>query len=354
MKSLLIMILGLVLLTTNGFCEDNSLIVGESGNVGIGTTNPQIGKLEVVKTAPGQEASLLSLRNMSSDANTAASLSFTTYHTSETARISAVDEITGNARTRLEFRTHNNANLNPRMIIDPDGNVGIGTTTPQIGKLEVVKTVPGQEASLLSLRNMSSNANTAASLSFTTYHTSETARISAVNEVTGGARTRLEFRTHNNANLDPRMIIDPDGNVGIGKENPSYKLDINGAIRGTNISPSDARFKTNITTLENALEKVTNLRGVTYEWTEPSKGVGDQIGVIAQEVEEVFPEVVSTDNDGYKSVAYAKLVGPIIEAVKTLDKENQKLTSICEQLAKENEGIKNELLELKQVIKNLQ
>ena len=46
----------------------------------------------------------------------------------------------------------------------------------------------------------------------------------------------------------------------------------------------------------------------TYEWTEPSRGVGSQIGVIAQEVEEIFPEAVLTDNEGYKSVAYAKLV----------------------------------------------
>lgn len=129
------------------------------------------------------------------------------------------------------------------------------------------------------------------------------------------------------------------GNVGIGSKYPAYKLDVDGTIRGINVSPSDVRWKTKVTSLENSLDKVSALRGVRYEWKDASKGTGDQIGLIAQEVETVFPEVVSTDKDGYKSVSYGKLVSPLIQAVK--------------ELKQENEGLKKEVSELKQLVQTL-
>ena len=135
------------------------------------------------------------------------------------------------------------------------------------------------------------------------------------------------------------------GNVGIGTTHPSYKLDVRGTIRGYNVSPSDVRWKTNIHTIENSLEKISKIRGVSYEWKEPLKGTGKQIGLIAQEVEKVFPEVVSADNKGYKSVAYAQLVGPLVEAVKELKKENDRLKQ-------DNKNIKKELDRLRIKIEN--
>jgi hypothetical protein len=90
---------------------------------------------------------------------------------------------------------------------------------------------------------------------------------------------------------------------------------------------SDARYKRNIVPIENALDTILNLRGVTYEWdTEKWKerGLpeGKQIGFIAQEVEKILPELVSTDKNGYKSVSYADAVPVLVEAVKTLKKDN--------------------------------
>jgi hypothetical protein len=78
---------------------------------------------------------------------------------------------------------------------------------------------------------------------------------------------------------------------------------------------SDVNFKTNINTIGNALNKVNALRGVSYNRidTETDKL---KIGVIAQEIEEILPEVVSTDKDGVKSVAYGNIVGLLIEAIK--------------------------------------
>lgn len=79
------------------------------------------------------------------------------------------------------------------------------------------------------------------------------------------------------------------------------------------VTYSDIRFKHNVVTIDNALDKVNALRGVSYE-----KDLKQCIGVIAQEVENVIPEVVHTDPDGMKSVAYGNIVGLLIESIKEL------------------------------------
>ena len=96
----------------------------------------------------------------------------------------------------------------------------------------------------------------------------------------------------------------------------------NGTVTATgNITAySDISLKENIETIPNALDKVLNLRGVEFD----RKDLSDkphQIGVIAQEVEEVIPEVVLTNEEGIKSVAYGNLVGLLIESIKELKAE---------------------------------
>ena len=86
---------------------------------------------------------------------------------------------------------------------------------------------------------------------------------------------------------------------------------------------SDAALKTNVEVIGNALEKVEAIRGVSYDWNEDGLALGlteaKQIGVIAQEVEAVLPEVVvQSAHEGYKTVKYDKLTALLIEAVKEL------------------------------------
>ena len=99
-----------------------------------------------------------------------------------------------------------------------------------------------------------------------------------------------------------------------------------GAILATNdvvaFASSDERLKENVASIENAVEKVEAIGGYTYNWI-PMEGVhvyGDMkdIGVIAQEVEKVLPELVSDRENGYKAVKYEKLTAVLIEAVKEL------------------------------------
>ena len=107
----------------------------------------------------------------------------------------------------------------------------------------------------------------------------------------------------------------------------STELSVTGEIvaSGDVCAYSDRRLKRNIETIDNALDKVNNLRGVTFE-----KGLQPSLGVIAQEVEEVLPELVKTDTDGMKSVAYGNMVGLLIEAIKEQQKQIQELKSKIE------------------------
>jgi len=87
------------------------------------------------------------------------------------------------------------------------------------------------------------------------------------------------------------------------------------SVTGDVDSSSDINLKDNVETIENAYDKVSNLRGVNFNWKDSGKY---SMGVIAQEVEEIIPEVVSTNEEGSKSVNYQAMVGVLIEAVKTL------------------------------------
>ncbi|MCI5056279.1 MAG: tail fiber domain-containing protein [Flavobacteriales bacterium] len=119
-----------------------------------------------------------------------------------------------------------------------------------------------------------------------------------------------------------RMIVLDNGNVGIGVTNPTYQLQVSGRIRTNAINEtSDVRYKKNIREVENALGKVLSMRGVTYDWKsedfpELFSDSSRQLGVIAQEMEEILPEVVHTDSEGYKSVDYSHMVAVLIEAIK--------------------------------------
>ena len=95
----------------------------------------------------------------------------------------------------------------------------------------------------------------------------------------------------------------------------------NATLAGTLTESSDARLKTNINTIDSALDKVTQMRGVTYDRTDYERS---GTGIIAQELEQIAPELVE-DNDEYKSVAYTKLTAYLIEAIKELNHEIKEL-----------------------------
>ena len=124
-------------------------------------------------------------------------------------------------------------------------------------------------------------------------------------------------------------FFDNNDVVRVGDPDPA-KTDIDllvtGDITAFHGQSSDERLKDNIKPIDNPLEKVMKISGNTFSWNEKSKHSGDDIGVIAQEVEELdLPEIVTTRQDGYKTVKYEKLVPLLIEAIKELKNEIDEL-----------------------------
>jgi hypothetical protein len=83
-------------------------------------------------------------------------------------------------------------------------------------------------------------------------------------------------------------------------------------------SASDARLKKDIVTLEGALDKIDTIHGVHYHWIDGEQSKSRQVGVIAQEIQEVYPELVREGGNGYLSVDYPKLTAVLIQSVKEL------------------------------------
>ena len=132
----------------------------------------------------------------------------------------------------------------------------------------------------------------------------------------------------NSTFTDNRLIIADGNSRGVesssGLTYSSSILDVTGAIRATGdvtaFHSSDERLKDNITVIDSALAKVKELRGVEFDWNDKqSLHKGHDIGVIAQDVEQVAPELVKDREDGYKAVDYPKLTALLIEAVKELE-----------------------------------
>lgn len=117
-----------------------------------------------------------------------------------------------------------------------------------------------------------------------------------------------------------------DGKVSIGTStSPTYTLDVVGTGRFTSdltgsafYYASDERLKENIQRIDTSLAKIIKLDGISFNWKESGK---KSIGLIAQDVEKVFPEIVNTEEEtGLKSIEYAKLIAPLIEAIKEQQK----------------------------------
>lgn len=131
-----------------------------------------------------------------------------------------------------------------------------------------------------------------------------------------------------------------NGKVGIGTASPTVTLDVIGwakvsanltarsvtvdtlIVNKNSYMPSDIRLKKNVETLTGVLQKIDNLRGVRYEFIDRQKyAAGPQIGVIAQELQREFPELVTKKPDGYLAVNYTQLTAVLIQAIKELQQE---------------------------------
>jgi len=198
--------------------------------------------------------------------------------------------------------SYSNWTVSGSNIYRASGNVGIGTSAP---------------VELLHIRNTSGTARIRV-------QSTTTSAIDFYNNAgyvagVGVSVSEGHLFLYNGGNVSVK-----DGNLGIGNTTPGQKLDItagNGRVQsGYNwLTNSDARYKTNVSTLENVLDKIAGINGVRYDLKEDTEIIpdhGKHIGFIAQELETEFPEFVITGEDGYKSVAYDKMTAVLLQAVK--------------------------------------
>ncbi len=359
------------------------MLIDDAGDVGIGTTSPSK-KLHVYQNDEGQPLLL------------------------ETNGDYAGIALKNNTKqwvlnnSTKGFGIWDDAASAYRMLIDDAGDVGIGATSPS-KKLHVYQDDEGQPLLL------ETNGDYAG------FALKNNTKQWALNNSTKG------FGIWDDAASAYRMLIDDDGDVGIGTTSPSYKLDVDGTIRATSdisaeddvfvndnlyanniytkfggtseqvyyrlygsmgvvgynstgsATPSDKRLKENIQTITNPLEKLELLRGVTYNWNQKAKdyfikdiekNVGfvdslseaekevllekekqkvleeanrNTMSFIAQEVVENFPQWVKENEDGVKLIDMKGINSLLVEAVKELKTEKDA-----------------EIAQLKQTIENLQ
>jgi hypothetical protein len=144
-------------------------------------------------------------------------------------------------------------------------------------------------------------------------------------DVTGSAALTISAGAVDGGKINTTANVQINS-LGVGTAAPA----IAGLIRATNdvvaYYASDKRLKDNIKPIKGAIEKVNKLGGYEFDWNNKQDVyTGHDYGVIAQEVESVFPELVTTRDNGYKAVKYEKLVAVLLEAVKELSKEVETL-----------------------------
>lgn len=298
MKKVLIFMASVLLVAGTLYAGSGDLIV--NGNLGVGTTSPSY-KLQVDTGAQGY-------LGIEYDTNGYGGLAFT-----ENGIPSGYIQLNDtDAIDKLEFLVGGGSGADRKMVIQDDGNVGIGTTSPG-AKLHVA----GGDVKLDNNQGLFFGPATN-------------------NGITGNdTDDTLTLRT---ANAD-RITI-KGSQVAIGTSDPkSYKLYVKGSLnvegqihQYESVFTSDRKFKNNIKPVTYALSKVTRMEGVSYNWkTDEYKdrgfSEGRHYGVIAQEIEKVLPEIVREDHNGDKAVAYTELIPILIEAVKEQQKmiEDQKV-----------------------------
>jgi hypothetical protein len=312
--------------TENGGGFAERMRISSTGNVSIGTSaNPGSRANIYISESGSTPNAILRLQNTGSAYQ--AKMIITDGNTND-----AVIGYQGGYTSSTQYLGFGIGTTFTQMILTAAGNVGIGTTSPSY-KLQVAGTV--------SILNGASDSLLGGSALY--LEGGSGSNYTILQQGIG----RFTIWGFNGSSWGEKFTINnTSGNVGIGTTSPGYKLDVVGDTRitsgslGVGVAPnatdgridasndivayqtSDQRLKENVTPIENALEKVKSLTGVEFDWIEEHKHIhgyeGHDTGIIAQQVQSVMPTAVRTNDTGYLSVRYEKLIGLLIEANKEL------------------------------------
>ena len=224
------------------------------------------------------------------------------------------------------------------------GRVGVGTETPDAG-IHLKGT--GFPETFMFLEAATGN-----DAGFRIYE-GATAKWHIFNDVNAGG-----LRMYNTAAATAIFCKQDNSNVGIGTITPGYKLQVGNSGDGTQARAnawntfSDARLKKDFTEINRPLEMVEKLTGYYYYWKE---GVDQnrQVGFSAQEIRDVMPEVVSEGEDGLLSVEYGKISPLLLEAIKALKIENDRLKTENSELKTISEKNEVRITEIENMLRDL-
>jgi hypothetical protein len=318
--------------------------------------------LGINNTSPGQKLTVTQTTNDSS------SVGFFTSASTGTSYGPII--LAGTNSSDATLRIYNQAGTLPYLFVRGDGNVLIGTTTSNNHKLEIVSGAtsairisvdsgtngigmspgalfqidkPGvgggafifNASGNLGINNSSPSIklditkednNTTGIAKFNANNLTQSVEIWYAGIRQAGSNSNGAFNIDSKGS-DSIILnsVNTSGNILLGTStNNGERLYVSGAIRATSTitANSDIRIKSNITKIENALEKVGQISGYTYNTTYDDKRHG---GVIAQEIDKVFPEIVNTGNDGLMGVEYGNISALLIEAIK---EQNTKIKNL--------------------------
>jgi hypothetical protein len=314
--------------------RSNAMTILKNGMVGIGTTNPQA-KLEI-------------------DGGSGDRLAF--YRDADnTLEIQTL--LDGVALSSYPY----GGDVENRLILQPKvGNVGIGIS-PSLYKLDVNGEITSRTMNAFRLRGNS----------YSTIIRNDGADFYILVTNSGDPDgswnnfrpIRMNLATGNVYLSNGNLFVASTGNVGIGNTSPGYKLTVAGTTWCSSgaWTGSDIRWKKNITAFDNSLPGILALNPVIYdlrtdEFPEMGFQTGTQIGLIAQDVEKVFPILVNTDNNGFKSVSYEKLSVVLLEGMKEQQKQIESYKSEIEALQEKVSQIESQqkdIDELKTLVNSL-
>jgi hypothetical protein len=314
------------------------IIKADGGNVGIGTTAPD-SLTHIVGSTAGDggtfngSGSILHLKqNTGWSGSQPWALFVEGYSYLNGFRINAADGIRALYKTasggQLGFATSGDDPITftqsasaERMRIAAGGNVGIGTTAPQ-QLLHVLGATDGY----MMVQGAADAGN--AGIYFKKEDTTGTMDrtkgliLFHTNVGSGFGRGHLGFCLNS---ADSNAIVSVSDEKFRMVDNGDFLAD--GDVVAYSTTISDARYKTNIQPIESALDKVNQMRGVSFDWTAVRSG--REFGVIAQEIEKIAPEVVSEkellNGDTMKTVSYTSLVPFLIESIKELTQQVNEL-----------------------------
>jgi hypothetical protein len=345
--------------------------VQSGGNVGIGTSTPNEllevyhGNIRISNNNGGE-----GIKFTSDGAGNKSALYF--INSSGTERFRMIHDRNGNGTDDIRFVSNNNSR--DVLTLLQSGNVGIGTNAPST-LLELAADNTGVTENNV-LRLTDKDAATAANqiagkIEF--YSTDNSPNSPGVvsyidSKATGsGAAYNMHFGTGTSATVTDRMTIDNTGNVGIGTTTPTATLDINGTAKCTASAwSSDQQFKTDVNSIQNGLSIVKQLKPKSYYFDTtnvwgfkfPSE---KQYGFIAQDLEQILPEIVTTSNKPeeldsagtvvrpaltYKSVYYIELIALLTKGIQEQQQTIDSLNTKAIRQDSINTALNNQLSEL--------